>query len=49
MPNMWLDQEAKDLLDIVRERIRKEGVNNPSYGDAVRRLIREVKRWETDR
>ena len=43
MPNMWMDDEAKKLLDGVREQIKKDGVNQPSYGDAVRRLIKEAK------
>ena len=40
---MWMDDEAKKLLDDVKEIIAKEGIKNPSYGDAVRRLVREAK------
>lgn len=40
---MWMDDEAKKILDDVKEKISKEGIKNPSYGDAVRRLLREAK------
>jgi hypothetical protein len=41
MPNMWMDDEAKALLDSVKARIAKDGIKSPSYGDAVRRLVKE--------
>jgi hypothetical protein len=39
---MWMDDEAKSLLDQVKIKIANEGIKNPSYGDAVRRLVKEA-------
>jgi len=35
-----MDDEAKCILDKVKSEIMTEGIKNPSYGDAVRRLMK---------
>lgn len=40
MPMIWIDGGAKELLAQTRERIKEDGIIQPTYGDAVRRLAR---------
>lgn len=40
MSQIWIDDEAKRLLEGIREKIKEEGISQPSFGDAVRRLAK---------
>ncbi len=40
MSQIWLDDEAKGLLEGIRKKIKEEGISQPSFGDAVRRLAK---------
>jgi hypothetical protein len=40
MANIWMDDDSKATLDKIREQLKAEGIGSPTYGDAVRRLVK---------